>query len=380
MMIDIIGAGIGGLTTAIALEQKGVKTRIFEQAKKIRPVGAGIILANNAMQVYEKLGLRKEIEKVGNHISSVNITKANLTPLSKVDLSFFEKKHGVKNIAIHRGLLQQILISKLNATDLNLNHRLSKMQLTDSEYSLYFENKNPIQSSTLIGADGLNSMVRQNLFTNSTVRRAKQVCWRGVTNFNLPTKYKNELNEAWGKRERFGFVQIAEDKVYWYALKSFKKDKEEFPVDAIEKYFTDFHPVVREIISATSKTQINTAEILDLKPINNWYKDNVCLIGDAAHAMTPNMGQGACQAIEDAYILSECLAKYEVKVAFEVFQKSRLPKAHQVVKASWLFGKMAHLSNPVLIKIRNQFMQMIPSSISKKQSEQIFQLSKLYLS
>jgi len=79
MIIDIIGAGIGGLTTAIALEQKGIKTRIFEQAEKIKPVGAGIILANNAMQVYEKLGLRKIIEENGNPISSMNITKLILT-------------------------------------------------------------------------------------------------------------------------------------------------------------------------------------------------------------------------------------------------------------------------------------------------------------
>lgn len=102
MNIDIIGAGIGGLTTAIALEQKGINTRIFEQAEQIKPIGAGIILANNAMQVYEKLGLRKEIEENGNPISSMNITKSNLNPLSRIDLTYFEQKYKTKNIAIHR--------------------------------------------------------------------------------------------------------------------------------------------------------------------------------------------------------------------------------------------------------------------------------------
>ena len=377
MTIDIIGSGIGGLTTAIALEQKGFRTRIFEQTETIKPVGAGIILANNAMQVYDKLGLRKIIEDKGNSISSLNITKANLKAISKVDLSYFEQKHKVKSIAIHRGTLQQILIDKLKSTKINLNHKLNKVVKNKNGYSLKFENGEQIQSSILLGADGINSVVRKHLFPNNEIRNANQICWRGITEYNLPIKFKNELNEAWGKSERFGFVQIAKNKVYWYALKSFKSDKNEFSVNGIEKYFDNYNSVIKEIIASTQKEQINTAEISDLKPTNIWYKENVCLIGDSAHATTPNMGQGACQAIEDAFILSECLSKYETNKAFEEFQKLRLPKAHHVVKASWFVGKIAHLSNPILIGIRNQIIRITPSSINRKQSEQIFQLASL---
>ncbi len=334
MTVDIIGAGIGGLTTAIALEQKGFKTRIFEQADSIKPVGAGIILANNAMQVFEKLGLREIIEENGNTISSLNITKANLKTLSTVDLSYFEKKFKAKNIAIHRGVLQQILVDQLSPSSLILNHKLNKITKNPNGYSLEFQNGKKNQSSILIAADGLNSVVRQNLFPNNKIRNAYQICWRGITEFNLPQKYQHELNEAWGKSERFGFVQIAKNKVYWYALKSFKKDKEEFNVQNIESYFSEYNTVIKDLISSSKKEQINTAEISDLKPTDTWYKENICLIGDAAHATTPNMGQGACQAIEDAYILSECLKKYDTSNAFKEFQKIRLPKAHQVVKSS----------------------------------------------
>ena len=377
MNIDIIGAGIGGLTTAIALEQKGIKTRIFEQAEQIKPVGAGIILANNAMQVYEKLGLRKIIEENGNPISSMNITKSNLKPLSKIDLSYFEQKHNTKNIAIHRGTLQQILIDKLKSTKINLNHKLTSIVENTNGYYLKFENGEQIQSSTILGADGLNSIVRQNLFPNNSIRNANQICWRGITEYELPTKFKNELNEAWGKSGRFGFVQIAENKVYWYALKSFEKSKNEFSINDLEQYFSNYNSVIIDIIKSTKKEHINTAEILDLKPIHIWYKKNVCLIGDAAHATTPNMGQGACQSIEDAFVLSECLDKYGITKAFSEYQKLRLPKAHQVVKASWLVGKMAHLKNPILIGLRNQMLRLTPSSVKRKQNEQIFQLAKI---
>ncbi len=377
MNIDIIGAGIGGLTTAIALEKKGYKIRIFEQAEKIKPVGAGIILANNAMQVYEKLGLRKVIEENGNPITSLNITKRNLKALSKIDLSYFEKKFKVKNIAIHRGVLQQILIDKLSSSTLNLNYKLKKVVKNENGHLLEFENGEKIQSTTLIAADGLNSKVRGNLFANNTIRNANQICWRGVTEFSLPEQYKNELNEAWGASDRFGFVQIDENKVYWYALKSIVKNKEEFNVTEIEYYFCNYDPIIKNIISSTKKEQINTAEIADLKPIHNWHKENVCLIGDAAHAMTPNMGQGACQAIEDAYILSECLSKYQTNIAFKKFQELRIVKAHQVVKASWMLGKIAHLSNPILIGIRNLLIKLTPTSVNRKQTVQLFQIPSL---
>ena len=377
MNIDIIGAGIGGLTTAIALEQKGIKTRIFEQAEQIKEVGAGIILANNAMQVYDKLGLRKIIEENGNPISSMNITKSNLKPLSKIDLSYFEQKHNTKNIAIHRGKLQKILIDKLKTTEINLNNKLTSIVKSENGYELNFENGKQIQSSTVVGADGLNSVVRQKLFPNNSIRNANQICWRGVTEYELPINFRNELNEAWGKAERFGFVQIAENKVYWYALKSFKKNANEFSINNIEQYFGDYNLVIKDIIKSTKKEHINTAEISDLKPTDIWFKDNVCLIGDSAHATTPNMGQGACQAIEDAFVLSECLHKYEITKAFSEYQKLRLPKAHQVVKASWLVGKMAHLKNPILIGLRNQMLRLTPTSVNRKQNEQIFQLAEI---
>lgn len=107
--VNIIGAGIGGLTTALTLKQKGLKVKIYESSSEIKPVGAGIILANNAMQVFQKLGLQDKIEKAGNKISYMKITDDQLIPLSVVNLSEYEKKYGVSNVAIHRGELQRIL-------------------------------------------------------------------------------------------------------------------------------------------------------------------------------------------------------------------------------------------------------------------------------
>lgn len=377
MKITMIGAGIGGLTTAIALQQKGISSTIFEQAPTIQPIGAGIILANNAMQVYEKLGLKEKMKAAGNPISFVNIRTADLKLISSMDLRYFEKKYGVQNIAIHRGKLQEILLQQLDKNSVKLGYALSNIQQDKSSYELQFKNGETAQTEYLIAADGLNSVVRKTLFPASDIRHTQQICWRGLTDFQLPKKYQHELNETWGKGDRFGFVQIAPQKVYWYALKTIKAQAPPFRLEDIADYFKGYHELVSQLIKATPNTYIHTAEISDLSPIKKWHQDKVCLMGDAAHATTPNMGQGACQAIEDAYVLAACMNKYEWTQAFAEFQKRRISKAQQVVNNSWTLGKVAHWENSLAVSLRNTMMRWTPQSVSRKQSEKIFELDKI---
>ena len=113
---------------------------------------------------------------------------------------------------------------------------------------------------------------------------------------------------------------------------------------------------------------------VSLRPLKKWYKKGICLLGDAAHATTPNMGQGACQAIEDAYILAECLEKKQKDKAFAEFQKIRMSKTKYIVDTSWNFGKMAHWQNPLAIGLRNQLLKMTPSAINRLQIKKLFQL------
>lgn len=374
MKTAIIGAGIGGLTTALALKQNGQQAIIYEGVPEIKPVGAGIILANNAMQVFQKLGLQEKIEKAGNKISCMKITDPQLNNISVVDLSAYEKKYSVQNVAIHRGELQKILVNEVGYNNINLSKRLLKIEKSEL-FKLTFEDNSTTESNIVIGADGIKSVVRNQLFEENKLRNANQKCWRGICEMDLPQKYDQELNEAWGKGKRFGFVKIGKQKVYWYALADSKNIKQD-EVD-LGAMFSEFHSDILKIISAADKGQVIINDIIDLKPIYKWQSENVCLIGDAAHATTPNMGQGACQAIEDAFVLSECLHKYGIVKAFSEYQKLRLPKAHRIVKTSWIIGKMAHLQNPVFIGLRNQILRLMPSSVNRRQNEQLFQLAKI---
>ena len=368
--IDIIGAGIGGLTTALTLKQKGLKVSVYESSAEIKPVGAGIILANNAMQVFKKLGLQEKIETAGNKISFMKITDDQLNPLSVVNLSEYEQKYGVSNIAIHRGELQKMLANEIGFENINLSKRLLKIEKAEL-FKLTFEDNSTIESEIVIGADGIKSVVRNQLFSENTIRNANQNCWRGICEIDLPENYHNELNEARGKGKRFGFVKISDKKVYWYAL----TNKTNASNNLFET-FKDFHADILKIISETPTEQIITSEILDLKPIEKWQAENVCLIGDAAHATTPNLGQGACQAIEDAYVIGQLLDEgISIDNSFLKYETIRMKKAHTIVNTSWTLGKLAHIENSFGVKIRNLIMKKMPKSANKKQMDMIFNLN-----
>jgi len=371
--LNIIGAGIGGLTTALTLKQRGLNVNIFESSAEIKPVGAGIILANNAMQVFKKLGIQEKIEKEGNKISFIKITDEQLKPLSVVNLSEYEQKYGVSNIAIHRGELQKILANEIGFDNINLSKRLSKIE-KNRLFKLTFEDNSTIESKLVIGADGIKSVVRNQLFEKSTLRNPNQICWRGICEIDLPQKYHNELNEAWGKGKRFGFVKISDKKVYWYALVN-SKNVEISDVNLTD-FFSEFHSDILYILSATKKEQIIVSDILDLKPIDKWQRENVCLVGDAAHATTPNLGQGACQAIEDAYVLGKLLDNgMAIENTFKAYENLRRKKAHTIVNTSWTIGKMAHIENKFGIWLRNFAMKNMPKSANKKQMDMIFNLN-----
>lgn len=370
MNVAIIGAGIGGLTIAISLQQQGIGMQLYESAAEIKPVGAGIMLANNAMQVFRSLGIHEKIAAAGNKVTPMKITDAKLKPLSVVDLSTFEQKSGVSNIAIHRGDLQKILAGEVGLQNIHLSQRLAKVE-QDKNYKLVFEDGTFADCEYLIGADGLRSVVRDQLFEKSTLRNAQQISWRGVCEMELPKKYNHELNEAWGRGKRMGFVQIGAGKIYRYVTAKMKYANVEN--DQLSGLCREFHPDMTRLISVTPKEQIIRTDISDLKPIPAWHKGNACLIGDAAHATTPSLGQGACQAIEDANVLGRFFGQgLTAAECFAAYEGRRRKKALDIVRTSWVMGKVAHVENPIAIAVRNMAMKYQPKFISRQQMEKIF--------
>ncbi len=148
-----------------------------------------------------------------------------------------------------------------------------------------------------------------------------------------------------------------------------------FPI--VNSVFKEYDPLVKDLILKTPRNKIHSAKIIDIKPFKNWSNSRVCLLGDAAHAMTPNLGQGACQAIEDAFVLANCLDTYNSEKAFVEFEKLRIKKVHQIIKGSYYIGKIAHWSHPILIFLRNSLLRAIPQSLNIKQLKSLFTINEI---
>ncbi|AZA89512.1 3-hydroxybenzoate 6-hydroxylase 1 [Chryseobacterium nakagawai] len=369
--ISIIGAGIGGLTLGNVLKQNGYDFTIYEAAPEIKPVGAGIMMAVNAMQVFDQLGLKEKIENAGNKIHRITIVNESLRPISKTEILDLEHQYNSCNVAIHRAELQRILAQNLDQRSIQLNHSLQKIEKKEN-YILNFQNGTQQESKIVFGADGIKSNIRAQIMKTGTIRSTGQKCWRGLLDFDLPEKFHQEALEIWGKGKRFGFVKISDKKVYWYACineKSFGRYSE------LKDIFGDFDSLAIKLIEATSKENIICNEITDLTPISKWYSENLCLIGDAAHATTPNMGQGACQAIEDAYIIGKLLEKSkDFNSIFEEFQKIRRKKVDYIVKTSRSIGKISQWEHGN--SLRNFMMSLIPESINEKMVKKIIELER----
>lgn len=367
--ISIIGAGIGGLTLGNVLKQHGYDFTVYESAKEIKPIGAGIMMAVNAMQVFDKLGLKEKIENAGNKIHRITLSNESMKPFSKTEILELEEQYNSCNVAIHRAELQRILAENLNPDSIRLHHTLQKIEKKEN-YNLDFENRNQIESTIVFGADGIKSPIRNQIFKTGAIRSSGQKCWRGLVDFELPERHGHEAFEMWGKGKRFGFVKISDKKVYWYACineKSFSRYSE------VAEIFKDYDHLVLNLIEATAKENIICNSISDLTPIPQWYTENLCLIGDAAHATTPNMGQGGCQAIEDAYVIGRLLEKSnDFNTVFKEFQRIRRKKVDYIVNTSRTIGRISQWEYGN--SLRNFMMSLIPESINQKMAKRIIEL------
>ncbi len=371
--IIIIGAGIGGLCTAIALQQYGFEVKVYEKVKKLGEVGAGLTLWSNAIKVLRTLGVADAVINAGSKLTRSQIRANNGETLFDARADEMEIKYGEPAVAIHRADLHEILINALKPGTLRLDMNCAKFEQDDEKVTVHFENGESDSADVLIGADGIHSVVRKQMFPEIQLRYSGYTAWRGV----VETENEAALgltSESWGMGARFGIVRVDKKRIYWFATNNQAMGERatgEQKKSKLLNIFNKWHRPIDHLLDATPAEIILQNDICDIAPFASWTNGRVTLLGDAAHATTPNMGQGACMAIESAYVLARSLkADSDYRSALKRYESDRHERTAWITNTSWMIGKGGQVGNPLLCALRNFIVKITPAGAMQKNLHQ----------
>ncbi len=378
--IAILGGGIGGLSLAIALTRRGHGVDLYEAAPAWKPLGAGLGLAGNAIKAFREIGIDQEVLAVSRVLKKVVVRSQKGKSLMATDSEEVSRRFGVvNNFTIHRADLHDVLIQQLPPEIVHVGKQCVDIDQNEGGVKIYFKDGTHADHDYLVAADGIHSPVRKKLIPTSKTRYAGYTCWRGVTEQIPDNLDMDETSETWGPGCRLGIVPMTHNRIYWFACVNASENNATMrslsPTELLT-FYKDFHAPIPELIRNTPANRVIWNDIIDLEPLTQFAFGRVVLMGDAAHATTPNMGQGACMAIEDAVVLANSLDTHANAVeAFQAFEQKRILRTTKVVNDSWQIGKMAQWRNPVLTTIRNLALSRIPKSVTDKQFKFIYDVS-----
>jgi 2-polyprenyl-6-methoxyphenol hydroxylase-like FAD-dependent oxidoreductase len=368
--ILIAGGGIGGLTAAIVLRRAGFQVQVHERAPEILEVGAGLTLQANAILALPRAGLDRAVIEAGRAVERASIRRWDGALLSGTDFRDVEAQLGAPSVAIHRATLQKILLEALGSGVLRIGSEVAGYEAEPDGVEVRLGDGRRIGGAALIGADGIRSAVRARLLGDSEPLYAGYVSWRGVTPENFDPAPR-EVSESWGPGRRFGIVPIEKGRVYWFATLNTPPGGRDDPGQAranLLRLFAGWHPPIQALLEATPEEAILRNDILHRLPVRQWGEGRVTLLGDAAHPMTPNLGQGAGQAIEDAVVLAESLrGASDLPAALRRYEAKRIPRANAFVLGALRLGRVAQWENGLARGLRDRLIAWTPASVAKRQ-------------
>lgn len=357
--IAIVGGGLAGLAAAHALQTFGMKAEVFETAPALGEIGAAVNVSPQAVKALQAIGVGDQVAAVGN--TSPGIYTRNMQTGEFLELNDRHKaaaRYGAPYYTFHRADLLDALASGLDHGAIHLDHRLTGIAERSDRILLAFANGTEVEAEIVIGADGVRSVIRQALYGDDNPTYTGQMVWRALLNGgDVPV----EVLEPTGHIQWVGpgchllayyirgrkLVNIVtqEDTDKWVEEGwSTRGDPDEMRLS-----FPNPEPrleTLLSVVTACSKWGLFTRPLTQ-----NWGRGRIQLIGDAAHAMLPNAGQGACQAFEDAYILARWLeASRDPVAAFGNFRRIRIPRVHGVQRLSFSNARFKHMRDSAAVK------------------------------
>ena len=362
--VIIIGGGIGGFAASVALHRAGIEATLFERAPAFGEVGAGLSLWPNATRILQGLGVLDAIVARGEPATHFNLLQPNGTLIAAIPMGGFS----TPSVCLHRADLHAVLVAALPAGSLETNRSLEAFLDGPPGVIAQFAGGLKVEADGLVGADGIRSVVRGQLHGPKDPVYRGYVIWRGIA--PVPRGgVRGHLMEYWGRGQRFGLMPIGQGRMCWYATRNAPPGEPEADrKETVERLFQGWHPSILDLIAATDPGAILRNEARDRPPLKAWGRGNVTLLGDAAHPITPNVGQGACLAIEDAAVLARCLrSAANVAEGFRSYEAVRRRRTAQIAARARRIGMIGQWENPVLVGLRNWAARLVISRFASQQ-------------
>jgi 2-polyprenyl-6-methoxyphenol hydroxylase-like FAD-dependent oxidoreductase len=366
MRAIVVGAGIGGLAAAIALEQAGVEPIVIERASELHEAGFGLVVSANAVTALRSLGLRDGVAARGTTVRRAEVRNPRGDLLTRIDYEGLGwETYGILRAELQHAMLEAVPVERL---------RLATTCIGASEDGrALLDGVDAVIADIVIGADGIRSTVRRSLFGEEPLRYGGHRAWRAGTRLD-DERVRDRFVEVWGVGGGFGFGPAGPGRVYWYC---FEAVPERAPVpdrprdEFLRRYGAWFDPVPA-LIESTDPDAIEPTFTYDRPPRRSWGRGRVTLLGDAAHPMKPNLGQGAAQALEDAVVLASCVAgRGDPEEALRAYERRRARRANAVVRASRRAGRVAEVRSPLGARVRDAFMKALPDRLAIAQQRRI---------
>jgi 2-polyprenyl-6-methoxyphenol hydroxylase-like FAD-dependent oxidoreductase len=369
----VVGGGIGGLTAAVALRRVGWRVTVLERAPRFGEIGAGITLLSNGLRCLDAIGLGAAIRGSGQAVLALGMRTATGRWLSRIDVdrAGLEARIGTTALVIHRAELHAILRDALPAEALVADVATTAIRggADGGPAQVHFRHQDQdalLEADLVVGADGVHSWVRAQRWPDAPAPvYSGSTTWRAVTPpSSAPV---TEMSLSWGQGTEFGVMPMIDGRTYWYAAANADEgQRNPDELEALRGGFGTWHEPIPAVLAHTPAQAVLRHDIYRLPRLDSYYRGSVVLLGDAAHAMTPNLGQGGGQALEDAIVLAAAVSRArDVATALARYDHQRRPRTQAMSESATRqlrFGQQ--LRAPLAVAARNTAVALTPNRIA----------------
>ena len=365
----VIGGGIGGLATALALHQRGWRVHVLERAPEFTDIGAGLSLWPNAMRALDVLGLANQIRVKAAAESGGGVRDRHGRWLSRADNDEIARRYGWPMLLVHRADLVQVLADAVPVEALYAGCPMEAVQVNGDSLAVRYPG-GTLRADLVVGADGIHSAVRRQWWPQAPAPRyLGYAAWRMITR-PVPESIGDGA-VYWGRGERIGFTAMPGGRYYVFAAVSGPSGGGTDPTE-FRKRFADWPQPIPLLLDTVDDDQMLRHDVYDLAEQPTYARDRVALVGDAAHAMDPFLGQGACQALEDAVTLAACLEQCaDLEAALADYDRARRPRTRAIVRRARRLGAVAQWSWPTAVFARDLVASWLPRNAALRGVDEI---------